>query len=935
MPDGAPRRSRAEIEADRKEQDRLELREIRANLNGRVSKLAEQLLGAPQTKRGDEWEWPGGLGVAVAGKDCGKWNVWNDPDAKGWPLDLIRWKLGGSFGEAVRYARDFLGMPARGRTMSADERATLAARLDDERKQREAEAAQEAAEKARKQAKATETARAELKAAKPAPEDHPYLQAKGLPAAGWVVDRHNNLLVPAFNARGEHMANQQIAPDGGAAWRAAVPPWTGEGNKRFPANSPMDGLFCLIGGKQDPAKPMRFAEGAATGQSIAACTGEPVAITFSAGNMIKVMRAWRKRNPDQVMITAGDNDHHKPRQDPPKPNVGAEVAARLWSEIGAIPALPPFAEGDAGKDWNDFHRARGAAAVWEEFDRVIESIPKMKQETAAVPDGSTVAPTEAAAAASPPPDPRRLLTEAAAIEAIRTGAATDPAAATRAAKTMVGSMSDEQVASTLASMPDRKWAMRPDGTLDPGAAKAPPTAAKPVDPILAVIGSLQQHSDGLREKSPALAEAINALARKATENPGAFAHEQLRTRVAWVVMDVERATGAKVEMPDDLRRELDGRMVTYPGLTNQRGQALMRETAVLASAALVREIRRTVADIVRGGAQDTPEIGDRLDVLENKVRVRDPGVAPANHTPSGPPDPVPPPAAPPEHHAAADPASPPPAAPPVKPIAEAASPGPGAQPAAAAVYASQPKPQGAQQQSAAGTAAPAGAPAAARQSLASSLLGRLSGSGDAGPRPWEKITSGLAQRIDNFEATQKEKRLGRDVEEAEAFGKTATRMVEEFVSGPGKGVLDRIQAAASRDPGGLTAVIGGMRPGGSHQGLRTDFDRALSDRRFSNGYEDAKAAIEAYGAKRAKLARDVAERGLDAGKLAPLERIDAALGEEAARIPGRAEGKSMLDELASKAAEIFAKAMQAVRDAIRPTPAAAPAAMAAAPSPAP
>ena len=115
--------------------------------------------------------------------------------------------------------------------------------------------------------------------------------------------------------------------------------------------------------------------------------GLPVVVSFSAGNLREVMREWRRQNPDQVMVTAGDNDHHKERLDAPEGECrGADGGAHARGDR-AVPALPPFTERDPGTDWNDFEQSSGSAAVRQQIDGAITASRTAKQEQSM--DGNT------------------------------------------------------------------------------------------------------------------------------------------------------------------------------------------------------------------------------------------------------------------------------------------------------------------------------------------------------------------------------------------------------------------------------------------------------------------------------------------------------------------------------------------------------------------
>jgi hypothetical protein len=157
------------------------------------------------------------------------------------------------------------------------------------------------------------------------------------------------------------------------------------------------------------------------------------------------------------------------------------------------------------------------------------------------------------------------------------------------------------------------------------------------------------------------------------------------------------------------------------------------------------------------------------------------------------------------------------------------------------------------------------------------------------------------------------RRTARVVADAESAGRAAMTAVEAFVSGPGRNLLERVQTAAAREPGGLDSVIKEMRQGGTHAGLRTEFDEALRTPAFAKSYDQAIKALGKYGEARQAQMQEFGRRGIDPAKAAAFERIDASLGEDAARIPGREGGKSALQELATKAAEVFMAAVDKVR----------------------
>ncbi|SDB71480.1 toprim domain-containing protein [Belnapia rosea] len=950
MPDGTPYRGRAKSVAatDRALRQREELEQIQEGLRRSAGDLATRLLGTAGKRAGNDVRFgdTGKLRVTVAGRMIGRWHNYSSGN-HGDMLKLIREHQGLSFVGALDYARSYLGMPQPdyARPMSADERKSIAEQLQAKKKER---AEIEAAEQRRIEAgyvRVAGTAKRlwDSHADRPAPADHPYIAKKGIDPEGLRVTRNGTLLVPVHDATGALQTLQRIWPDGG---------------KRGLFGGRMRGGRLILG-EVTPDKPVLFCEGVATGKSLQRSTGLPVVVCFSAGNLREVMREWRGQNPDQVLVTAGDNDHHKERLTPPKPNAGALTAERMRVELGAVPALPPFTERDPGTDWNDFEQSSGSAAVRQQIDGAITAARTAKQEQSMDGD-TTLAPAPVVENAAAPVDPRRVLIEATALEGIVT-LGMDPRAAITAAQGFVQGLTDNQVKLTLDAGPTRGWIMRADGSLDPAATAAAikgkgaseagkkaeagelvapkaeagvdnPAAASaastaPVDPLRRVVSQMAAEAGKLQQQAPDLAKTLTSLDASLSSSD-ALRHAGLRTRVAWAIMDYERTMGTKLALPEDLRREMEERMVSYPGLRNPRAQSMLRETAAMASLDLVRDVRRTVCKIAKLRDQDTPEVADNLQTLDAKIRVMSGTVAPGK------------PAAPP---VAATPATPAPMATPAAAPAAAggstvaASPGPGVQ-AEVRTDAEGKQDGGAK----AGAAKPPVQEAAAsqtggaRKSLANHLLSRVKPALSDGHPPWERITSGLAERLERMEESIADRRTARVVADAESAGRAAMTAVETFVSGPGRNLLERIQTAAARETeGGLDSVIKEMRQGGKHAGLRTEFDEALRTPAFARSYDQAIKALGKYGEARQAQMQEFGRRSIDPAKAAAFERIDASLGEDAARIPGREEGKSALQELATKAAEVFMAAVDKVRAMVNGAVSASRATASPSPSPSP
>jgi hypothetical protein len=160
-------------------------------------------------------------------------------------------------------------------------------------------------------------------------------------------------------------------------------------------------------------------------------------------------------------------------------------------------------------------------------------------------------------------------------------------------------------------------------------------------------------------------------------------------------------------------------------------------------------------------------------------------------------------------------------------------------------------------------------------------------------------------------------RAGRDeilLTGAEKSGRAALDALEGFRTGEGATVMNRIQAAARSDPGGMAAVLSEMREAGRFADLRQQFNNALTDEKgFARAYDQAASALAQYGQTRSGIEQIISRRPDAANLSAKFEQLDAQIGETAGTTPSRREGRNMLDDIAKQAAEIVQRAVDAVR----------------------
>ena len=194
--------------------------------------------------------------------------------------------------------------------------------------------------------------------AKPATDENPYLQAKGVKAHRIHTDG-KRLIVPVRNADNKLRGLQFIAPDG---------------DKKNLSGTRKTGCYHLIG---RPKTTLCIAEGYATGASIFEATGHPVAIAFDTDNLKPVAEALHRKYPHVSLVICADDDQWT------KGNPGVTKATEAARVVdGAKVAIPHFKNtSDRPTDFNDLMRLEGLKAVRKQLARA--RTPKPKPEIAA------------------------------------------------------------------------------------------------------------------------------------------------------------------------------------------------------------------------------------------------------------------------------------------------------------------------------------------------------------------------------------------------------------------------------------------------------------------------------------------------------------------------------------------------------------------------
>ncbi|MFM5710352.1 toprim domain-containing protein [Aeromonas veronii] len=198
--------------------------------------------------------------------------------------------------------------------------------------------AAEANRLAEAQAKALKEAKEIWGAAEP-PYQHAYLARKQISG---VAARQfgNRLIVPVFNARTQLLSLQDIDESG---------------NKRFHRGLSLKGGFLLLGPSPKSDAPVLLCEGYATGATLFENLGIPVAIAFSAGNLLEVGRIIRTLYSSSKLWVCADNDHATPG------NPGLTKARAAAYQLHGRLIVPPTIPGIT--DFNDLFCLNGKAAL--------------------------------------------------------------------------------------------------------------------------------------------------------------------------------------------------------------------------------------------------------------------------------------------------------------------------------------------------------------------------------------------------------------------------------------------------------------------------------------------------------------------------------------------------------------------------------------------
>ena len=442
------------------------------------------------------------------------------------------------------------------------------------------------------------------------------------------------------------------------------------------------------------------------------------------------------------------------------------------------------------------------------------------------------------------------------------------------------------------------------------ASKAADTKVK--EPLRDLIDKLERTQPLVARVDPALASVIKNIAERA-DVPGRLEDPGFRTRVAYVTQDVEKLVGPIAGMHQGLREEMTRLAATSPGLRNERMQELVRSTPTIDDRGLVRDIRKGASEIARGSDQNSADLQSKVDVLEHRLRLsaRTPV---ADATQSGP-DSTPTGQANTEARGFA-PANGSATRPEAQANSETLSTRKQVEPEVKHIV--QPR---ADHQAATQTVALDQGQPVRGAGTTFAIMAALRRPEPTTAAPWDQNLTPLAGRLAKYMETAQSNRDEAAYTAAERSGEMAAKALQAFSNGPGAGIMAKISAASKVDPDGMAGVVAGMREGGQYADLRRSFNADMArEKGLAGAIDRAATAVGQYG--RDRTAADGIAAGLGTADVitARFGKLDAEIGKAGSETPSRKDGKSQMEELGEKAADLASKAMEAIKAAFERTP---------------
>ena len=448
----------------------------------------------------------------------------------------------------------------------------------------------------------------------------------------------------------------------------------------------------------------------------------------------------------------------------------------------------------------------------------------------------------------------------------------------------------------------------PDGSTAPIDPRPAAAAGDRRDPIHDLITRLDQDASRVATKDPDLSRSIHQLAEAAAKRPERTDEAGFRTRVAYALQDMEKLGGPIGSVPQGLREEMGRLAATAPGLQNDRLQEMMRATPSMDDARLVREVRSLATSVGTRTDQNGPEVRDRIEALENRVRLAPSAMA----APAAPTNA--------EQRSGGQERPRQPETTNAEQAQAARSPGsptgegqrrPGWEQPINQARTTEPNSQTTQPQATVTACGPG--------VIAQALAAMTQNVRQENPS-WNRQPTSVTERSERHENVFQQRRDEATIQGAEKSQRAALDSIQAFASGPASNILTKIQDAAKSEPGGMQAVLSEMREGGRFAGLRSQLNADLvMERGAAAAWDKMAGNLQQYGADRSAVAAIGARQNTAAALEGRFEKLDAEIGKAVSVIPSKQDGKRVVDDLGDKLKEILDRAVSAVKSAFMPS----------------
>jgi Uncharacterized protein conserved in bacteria len=193
--------------------------------------------------------------------------------------------------------------------------------------------------------------------------DSEYLGRKGIQPLGVRFTEQGAIVVPMQDNTARTFGLQFILPSSHPRKKK-----TGRDKEFWPAGMEMKGKYFLIGGV--PSSILLIAEGYATAATLHQATGLPVAVAFTAGNLLPVAEVLKKRYRKARMLICADDDYLT------EGNPGCRYAESAALAVGGAWVKPVFTVDREGKkltDFNDLQALEGLHVVKIQLEEAIHT----------------------------------------------------------------------------------------------------------------------------------------------------------------------------------------------------------------------------------------------------------------------------------------------------------------------------------------------------------------------------------------------------------------------------------------------------------------------------------------------------------------------------------------------------------------------------------